>query len=164
MYPTDYMYTRNCCGGSKNHPMITHFLADPPLSITRTITYYKDLQQQNQFALAPLVKDLNDGIKVPLPCPNDPNSPCVPPGGGIKTASFFAIIDQLKGCVGFWAIFFLGPTLNGPFILLTVFISSLEQDPAGNVLAMNYFLPGNNLPQRITIQNLINNGLRAVQC
>ena len=149
-----------CCVGyqSKN----VGFLADPPTAVIRTLEYYKTLQQQNPNALAPLVQQLNSGIKVPLPCSDDPNLPCMP-SGGIQTYSF-SIVDQLKGCVGLWPILFFGPTINGPFTMLTLFISSLQYDAAGNVIAMDYFLPNNNFPQRITIQQLIFNGLRALQC
>lgn len=165
MNPSNYMYTHGSYRGSNNMPMNTGFIGDPPASITRTMEMYKNMQDQDPQALGRLVQDLIAGIKVPLPCPNDP-VPCSPPHGGFQTQTQnFSIIDQLKSCVGKWAIFFYGPTVFGPFIMQAVFIVSLLQDAAGNVLEMEYLLPGNTFPSWIRIDTLVNrNLLKALQC
>jgi hypothetical protein len=159
-----------CCvayGGSNDKHNNMGFVPQMPANVANTLAYYKNLQQQNKDALVPLVNSLMQGVKVPLPCTDDPRSPCAPPvPGGIPTYNFVSIVDQLKGCVGLWALFFWKPGsgTGGPFIITAVQIVSLQEDAAGNVHKMYYLEDRDPNPYEITIANMLRLGIKAVQC
>ncbi|MET4563364.1 hypothetical protein ABIA69_004561 [Lysinibacillus parviboronicapiens] len=137
-----------------------------PAYIANSLAYYKKLQDQNINALVPIVDSLMQGTKVPLPCNDDPNS-CNPPyNGGVPTNNLLSIVDQLKGCVGKWALFYWKPGSGsgGPFILTAIQIVSLLEDRAGNVSKMFYLEDKDPTPYDITIQRMVELGIKAVQC
>ena len=135
-----------------------------PAYIANSLAYYKKSQDQNINALVPIVNSLMQGIKVPLPCNDDPNS-CNPPyNGGFQTNNLLSIVDQLKGCVGKWALFYWKPGSGGPFILIAIQIVSLLEDRAGNVFKMYYLEDKDPTPYEITIARMVQLGIKAVQC